>query len=193
MKYVCVFSGSSKGSREVYAEAAAALGKEIAARGFGLVYGGASVGLMGIVADAVLAAGGGVVGVIPEALFAREVAHAGLSELRVVGSMHERKAQMADLASAFVALPGGMGTLEETFEVLTWAQLGIHRKPCGLLNVAGYYDPLVAFIEHSLEEGFIREQHRSLLLVEPSAPALLDAFRDYQGLAGARWLDSSQT
>lgn len=193
MDYICVFSGSSMGARGVYAQAAAALGMEIAARGYGLVYGGASVGLMGVVADAVLAAGGPVTGVIPQALYSREVAHGGLSELRVVDSMHERKAQMADLASAFVALPGGMGTLEETFEVLTWAQLGIHQKPCGLLNVAGYYDPMLAFLEHSVSERFIREEHRSLLLAEDDAGALLDAFAGYHALRAEAWLDSSQT
>jgi len=193
MEYICVFSGSSAGAREAYVQAAGALGREIVARGFGLVYGGASVGLMGVVADAVLDAGGCAIGVIPQALFSREVAHAGLSELRVVNSMHERKAQMADLASAFVALPGGMGTLEETFEVLTWAQLGIHRKPCGLLNVAGYYDPLVAFLEHALAERFIRAEHRALLLVERSAATLLDTFRAYHADAGEALLDRHQT
>lgn len=193
MEYICVFSGSSAGARDAYAQAAEALGREIVTRGFGLVYGGASVGLMGVVADAVLDAGGSAIGVIPRALFSREVAHRGLSQLRVVNSMHERKAQMADLANAFVALPGGMGTLEETFEVLTWAQLGIHRKPCGLLNAAGYYDPLVAFLDHAFAERFIHPEHRSLLMVERDASALLDAFRNYRAGAGEALLDGDQT
>jgi uncharacterized protein (TIGR00730 family) len=171
---VCVFAGSSEGLRAEYRAAAEDLGRALAARGMGLVYGGASVGLMGALADASLAAGGEVIGVIPSALVAKEVAHHGLSELRVVASMHERKATMAGLADAFVALPGGWGTLEELFEVLTWAQLGLHRKPCGLFNVAGYFDGLLAFIDHTIAEGFVRREYRPLIAVADTPAALLD-------------------
>ncbi|HEX4932615.1 MAG TPA: TIGR00730 family Rossman fold protein [Gemmatimonadaceae bacterium] len=171
---VCVFCGSSPGARPEYAAAAAALGTRLAQRGMGLVYGGARVGLMGAVADAALAAGGEVIGVIPRALVEREVAHSGLADLRVVSSMHERKATMADLSDAFVALPGGIGTFEELFEVWTWGQLGLHAKPVALLDSGGYYAPLVAFLDHAVEERFIRPGHRAALLVERDIDALLD-------------------
>jgi uncharacterized protein (TIGR00730 family) len=180
MHRLCVFCGSSAGVRPAYAAAARATGRLLAERGIELVYGGGRVGLMGAVADAVLAAGGRAHGVIPEALTAREVAHGGLTELHVVGTMHERKARMADMADAFVALPGGYGTFEEFCEVLTWSQLGIHPKPCGLLNVSGYYAPLLALFDHAVAEGFLRPQHRELVL-EAEAPGLLldrlEAFR----------------
>ena len=169
---VCVFTGSSPGVRREYRDAARTLGHLLAERGMGLVYGGAHVGLMGAVADAVLEAGGPVIGVIPESLVAREIAHTGLTELRVVGSMHERKAMMAELSDAFVALPGGWGTLEEFCEVLTWALLGLHAKPCALLNVGGYFDHLLAFVEHATAEGFVRQAHREMVLVA-DAPAVL--------------------
>ena len=174
MKGVCVFCGSRAGTRPEYAAAARALGALLAERGLTLVYGGGNVGLMGHIADAALAAGGRVIGVIPQSLVDREVAHHGVSELRIVRTMHERKALMNDLADAFVALPGGFGTLDEFFEVLTWAQLGIHGKPCGLLNVAGYFDPLLAAADHMAAEGFLRPEHRHMLLAGTDARALLE-------------------
>ncbi len=170
---ICVFCGSAAGTRPEYAEAAAELGTALATRGLGLVYGGASVGLMGVVADAALAAGGEVVGVIPQALVDREVAHPGLTELHVVGTMHERKARMAELSGAFVVLPGGMGTLEELFEVVTWSQLGLHAKPIVLLDVAGYWAGLAAFLDHAGAEGFVRAGHRAVLPRETGVTAAL--------------------
>ena len=181
---VCVFCGSSPGVRDSYAEAAAGMGRALAERGIGLVYGGGNVGLMGVVADAVLAAGGQVIGVIPEGLLAREVGHQGLTELRVVRTMHERKAAMADLSDAFVALPGGMGTLEELCEVLTWTQLGIHRKGAGVLNVGGFYDPLLAMFDRAVGEGFLKPAHRALVLSDTDPRRLLDQ------LAAARLPDT---
>jgi hypothetical protein len=192
MKRVCVFCGSSPGARPAYAEAARLLGRELAARGLGLVYGGGGIGLMRVVADAVLAAGGEVVGVIPEALQSKELGHDGLTRLHVVGSMHERKALMADLADAFVAMPGGMGTLEEVAEVLTWAQLGLHRKPCALLNAEGYWDPLVAFFDHAVAERFARPEHRAMVLVDRDPAALLDALGRWQPPPVEQWLDKNK-
>jgi len=174
-KRVCVFCGSSAGLSERYAEAARATGLAIARRGLGLVYGGGRVGLMGHLADSALAAGGEVVGVIPKALFERELGHTGVTDLRVVRSMHERKAVMADLSDAFLALPGGLGTLEEFCEVLTWAQLGIHRKPCALLNVEGYFDPLLALFENAVREGFLAKAHQALVKAGPDPEALVEA------------------
>ena len=174
IRRLCVYCGSRPGVRPAYAEAARALGALLAAEGVGLVTGGGRVGLMGVVADAVLAGGGEATGVIPQALADREVGHDGLTALHVVGSMHERKAAMADLADAFVALPGGLGTLEEIAEVLTWAQLGLHGKPCGLLDVEGYYAPLVAFVDHAVAEGFVGADARAALVVERDPAALLD-------------------
>jgi uncharacterized protein (TIGR00730 family) len=162
-------------------------------RGIGLVYGGGSVGLMGLLADAVLAGGGMVDGVIPRRLARKEIAHAGLTRLHRVGSMHERKALMADLSDAFVALPGGMGTLEELAEILTWAQLGLHRKPCALLDVEGYWRPLVAFFDHAVEEGFLRPGHRALLLVETDPEALLDRLAAWKAPPAERWIDRRST
>jgi uncharacterized protein (TIGR00730 family) len=176
---VCVFCGSSPGARPIYVQAARHLGHTLARRGLTLVYGGARVGTMGQLAQAALDAGGYVIGIIPRALVEMEVAHSGLPDLRVVGSMHERKAQMADLADAFIALPGGLGTIEEFFEVLCWSQLGLHAKPCSLLNVAGYYDRLIAFLDHTVQEQFVRNTDRSVVLVEQDAEALLDAFERY--------------
>ena len=193
LRRICVFCGSSAGGSAAYGAAARALGTLLARRGLGLVYGGASVGLMGAVADAALAGGGEVVGVIPGALAAKEIAHAGLTRLEVVASMHERKARMAELADGFVALPGGMGTLEELSEVLTWAQLGIHDKPCALLDVDGYWRPLVAFLDHAVEERFLRPEHRALLLVEPDAAALLDAFARWSPPTRQRWIVRDQS
>jgi uncharacterized protein (TIGR00730 family) len=193
MRRVCVFTGSNSGGRPEYGEAADALGRLLAGRGIGVVYGGARVGLMGTLADAALAAGGEVVGVIPSALVAKEVAHTGLTDLRVVESMHQRKALMSDLADAFIALPGGWGTLEEFFEVLTWAQLGLHRKPCGLLNVLGYFDGLLSFLQHSVDEGFLRREYRSMIAVSPSPSALLDRLASHTAPAVEKWIDREST
>lgn len=174
MRRICVFCGSSRGTDPRHVEAARGLGVELASRGLGLVYGGASVGLMGALADAVLGEGGHVTGVLPSALAARELAHPSLQDLRIVSTMHERKAMMADLADAFIALPGGIGTLDETFEILTWAQLGMHAKPVGLLDVADYYGPLLTFLDHAVAHGFVRAEHRALLDVAGDPVALLD-------------------
>jgi uncharacterized protein (TIGR00730 family) len=157
------------------------------------VYGGARVGLMGVIADAVLAVGGSVTGVMPSALVAKEVAHNGLTDLRVVSSMHERKALMSDLSDGFIALPGGWGTWEEFFEVLTWGQLGLHRKPCGLLNVGGYFDRLLSFVEHSIDEGFVRREHHAMISVSVSPVALLDKLASYQPPAVEKWIDRAST
>lgn len=178
--HVCVFCGSSPGTGSGYLTAAEALGSALLARGLGLVYGGAGFGLMGRLADTVLSGGGTVVGVMPAALVDREVAHPGLSDLRIVGSMHERKSLMGELADAFIALPGGLGTIEELFEALTWAQLGIHRKPCGILNVDGYFDALMAFLDHAAERRFIKPDHRGLLLDSDDPVALLDLLDGYE-------------
>ena len=194
MKRLCVFCGSSGGARPAYGEAARALGAALARRHIGVVYGGGSVGLMGTLADAVLAEGGEIIGVIPGPLASRELAHATLTEMRVVGSMHERKAAMADLADGFIALPGGLGTLEETLEILTWAQLGIHRKPVGVLNVEGYYDALVQLLSHAVREGFVRRDYFGLLLFADTPAELLDRFAAWQPPALPRaWLTPSQT
>ena len=194
MKRVAVFCGSSDGARPAYADAARALGAELVRRGLGLVYGGGSVGLMGVLADAVLAQGGEVIGVIPEPLAARELAHLRLTELRVVASMHERKATMASLVDGFITLPGGLGTLEETLEILTWAQLGIHRKPVGVLNVAGYYDGLLRMLSHAVREGFVRPDYFALLLFADTPEGMLDRFAAWQPPALPRaWLAPSQT
>jgi uncharacterized protein (TIGR00730 family) len=183
LKRICVFCGSSVGSRPVYAAAARELGRTLAKRGLGIVFGGGKVGLMGVLADAALGAGGKAIGVIPEALVAREIAHNGLTELRVVRSMHERKTLMADLADAFIALPGGYGTFEEFFEAVTWTQLGIHRKPCGLLNVEGYYNALLALLDRAVADGFIREANRLLVLDAPDVPTLLAKLEGFRSVA----------
>ncbi|MBV1703358.1 MAG: TIGR00730 family Rossman fold protein [Hyphomicrobiales bacterium] len=188
LRRICVFCGSSPGRDPRHAEAARAFGGEIARRGLGLVYGGGAVGLMGIVADAALAGGAEVVGIIPRALARREVAHRGLADLRVVETMHARKAAMAELADAFVALPGGIGTFEELFEVWTWAQLGDHAKPVGLLDVAGFYRPLLAFLDGVVEAGFLREAHRSLAIVETDGGRLIDRLAAYEAKSIAKWL-----
>jgi hypothetical protein len=171
---ICVFAGSSAGKRPSYKVAAQALGEELAHRDIGLVYGGASVGLMGALADAVMANGGSVIGVMPQSLSDLEIAHAGLTELRIVASMHERKAAMAELSDAFVALPGGIGSLEESFEALTWSQLGIHRKPIGLLNVEGFYDGLEKFLDHLVAESFVKPIHRNILLSDSEPGRLIE-------------------
>ena len=192
MKRICVFCGSNPGAEPAYAEAAADLGRLLAGRGLTLVYGGGHVGLMGVLADATLAAGGRVTGVIPEALAAKELAHAGLTDLVVVGSMHERKALMSELSDAFIALPGGIGTLEEWFEVWTWSQLGFQPKPCGMLNVAGYYDHLLAFLDHMTEERFLSPPHRSMAIVEDRADRLLDRLASYQPPRAEKWIDRAE-
>ncbi len=192
VKRICVFAGSSPGKRPEYAEAARQLGEELCARGYDLVYGGGGVGLMGVVADSVLGNGGQVIGVIPAALAEKEVAHRGLTELHVVASMHERKALMAELSNAFIALPGGLGTLEELFEVLTWMQLGIHAKPGGLINVGGYFNGLLEFISHAVAEKFLMQEHQSMILADSNIEALLDALEAFVPPAVEKWLDRDQ-
>jgi uncharacterized protein (TIGR00730 family) len=177
------------GNRPEYRAAAEELGAELVRRNIGLVYGGGNVGLMGVLADAVLKAGGEVIGVIPENLMAREVGHNGLTKLHVVRSMHERKALMADLSDAFVAMPGGFGTLEEFCEVVTWAQLGLHAKPCGILNVLGYYSPLLAMFDHAVEERFLKTENRGLVLARESAAELLRALEEWRPGRVEKWLD----
>jgi uncharacterized protein (TIGR00730 family) len=189
MRRVCVYAGSNPGSHPAYAEAARAMATTLTGRGIGLVYGGGRVGLMGVLADTVLEAGGEAIGVMPQALIDREIGHRGLTELRVVDSMHERKAQMADLSDAFVAVPGGIGTLEELIEVYTWSQLGIHHKPCGVLNVRGYYDHLAAFLDLAVAEGFLRPQHRAVLSVASEPAALLDQMAAYEPPTVGKWTE----
>jgi uncharacterized protein (TIGR00730 family) len=203
MRSVCVFCGSNPGRRPEYLAGAAGLGRDLAARGIRVVYGGAQVGTMGALADAVLAAGGEITGVIPAHLAAAEIAHPGLADLRVVGSMHERKAMMAGLSDAFIALPGGLGTLEEFAEIVTWAQLGLHTKPTGLLNLLGYYDDLLRFLGHATAERFVRPDHREMIIDRPDPAALLAAMeqaaarradpgRGRDGAAGQpKWIDAS--
>lgn len=192
MQRVCVFCGSSVGKRPDYAAAAQRLGTLLAERGLGLVYGGGRVGLMGIVADAVLAGGGTVTGVIPSFLLTKEIDHRGVTDLRVVNTMHERKALMADLADGFIALPGGFGTLDEFCEILTWAQLGLHRKPCGLLDVAGYYEAFLSFLDRATGDGFVLPQFRSLVLSDDDPARLLARLDAYQPPDVARWLQRDQ-
>ncbi|MEK5481922.1 LOG family protein [Viridibacillus sp. FSL R5-0888] len=180
MKTLAVFCGSSDGASNIYVEVAKKLGKELAKRDITLVYGGASVGVMGAVADAVLEAGGKVIGVMPSFLEKREISHKNLTELIVVDSMHDRKEKMAELADGFMALPGGPGTLEEFFEIFTWAQLGLHQKPCGLLNINHYYDPLIALFNHMSDEQFLHEKYRTMALVDIEPSGLLDQFNVYE-------------
>jgi uncharacterized protein (TIGR00730 family) len=193
MKRVCVFCGSSAGNNPAYREMAVAVGGLLARRGIGLVYGGGNVGLMGIVADAALAGGGEVIGVIPHALHEREVAHAGVTDLRIVDSMHTRKAMMAELSDAFIAMPGGVGTFEEFFEAVTWTQLGVHRKPCGLLNVGGFYTPLAAFIDHAVSEGFIKPVHRAIVIVDDDPERLLDTLGNVKLPDVPKWITPDET
>ena len=190
---ICVYAGSNPGTNPAYGEAAEQLGRLMAERGIGLVYGGGRTGLMGRIADSVLAAGGTVTGIIPQFLMDKEVGHQGLQELRIVSTMHERKALMAELSDGFIALPGGIGTLEELFEVWTWAQLGRHDKPCGLLNAAGFYDGLAAFLDHVAGERFMQPKHRGMLIARDSAAGILDAFAAYQPPAVEKWLDEART
>jgi uncharacterized protein (TIGR00730 family) len=188
MNRLCVFCGSSPGRDPAYLAVATELGTLLAKRGFGLVYGGASIGLMGALADAAQAAGGEVIGVIPRALVEWEVAHSGLAELRIVASMHERKALMAELSDGFIALPGGIGTLEELFEIWTWAQLGSHSKPCALLNALGFYDRLLGFLDFVMGEAFMRPIHRNMLLVGETPEGLLEKMAGYSAPPETRWI-----
>lgn len=189
MKRVCVFCGSSAGSRPEYRACAEELGAELTRRNIGLVYGGGNVGLMGAIADAILEAGGEAIGVIPEHLMNREIGHNGLTKLHVVHSMHERKALMADLSNAFIALPGGFGTFEEFFEVLTWSQLGLHKKPCGIINVLGYYTPLLAMLDHAVQEKFLKSDNRELVLARDNPSELLQALEEWRPVHVEKWLD----
>ena len=193
MNRICVFCGSSFGSDPAFRLLAAELGRTLACRGVSLVYGGGRVGLMGVVADAALAEGGEVIGVIPQSLMDRELGHVGLTELHVVDSMHARKALMAELADGFVALPGGLGTLEELFEVWTWAQLGMHRKPCGLLDTRDFFAPLVSFLDHLVANGFVSAAHRAMLTVATSPEALLAGFEAYTPPVVAKWITPARS
>ena len=193
MRRICVFCGSSWGSRRSYAEAAAALARHLVANGIGIVYGGSKLGLMSMLADTALDAGGEVIGVMPRSLAEKEIAHRRLTELRVVDSMHERKAQMAGLADAFIALPGGYGTFEEFCEVVTWTQLGIHRKPCGILNTDGYYDPLLALFDRAVDEKFLRPAHRQIVISENRPEPLLRRLREYEPPVVQKWIDPQET
>jgi uncharacterized protein (TIGR00730 family) len=193
MHRICVFCGSSPGARPAYAEATAEVARLLAGKGIGVVYGGGHVGLMGVLADTAMAAGGEVIGVMPQALVDREIGHTGISELRVVGSMHERKALMADLSDAFIALPGGAGTLEELFEVYTWAQLGLHDKPCGLLDVEDYFSGLVGFLDHAVAERFLREEHRAMLIVEREPRRLIERLAEFEPRGVTpKWIDREE-
>jgi uncharacterized protein (TIGR00730 family) len=181
------------GVKPAYQEAARAMGKLLATRGIGLVYGGGKVGLMGVLADAAIEAGGSVIGVIPQALFDREIGHGGVTDLRIVDSMHTRKAMMADLSDAFIAMPGGVGTFEEFFEAITWTQLGLHRKPCGLLNVEGFYTPLALFIDQAVSEGFIKPIHRTAIIVDSDAARLLDSLATIDLPDVPKWIRREET
>jgi uncharacterized protein (TIGR00730 family) len=190
IRRLAVFCGSNPGARPEYAHAARSLGKLLASRGVGIVYGGSNVGLMQVLADAMLDELGDIIGVIPRMLVAREVANTALTDLRIVDSMHDRKALMAELADGFVALPGGIGTLEEFFEIWTWAQLGMHDKPCGLLNVAGYFDPLLEFLDRAVAEKFVREVHRKMVIVESDPAELLARFELYEPPRVVKWINA---
>lgn len=190
---ICVFCGSNTGTDPAYVEAAQSLGRLFAREGIALVYGGGSVGLMGQLADAVLGSGGEVIGVIPHALWAREVGHRGLTDLRIVDTMHDRKAMMADLADAFIALPGGLGTLEEIFEIWTWAQLGLHQKPLGFLDVNGFFAPLMEFLDRAVRARFVREEHRAIAMVASDAEALLRRFDSWQPPRVEKWITREET
>jgi len=192
IKKICVYCGSSPGKNPAYSLAAEILADELCKRNIGLVYGGAAVGVMGVVADAVLAGGGEAIGVIPKSLAVKELAHDRLSELHVVASMHERKAMMAELSDGFIALPGGWGTLEEIFEILTWAQLGFHDKPCGLLNIEGYYDGLIGFLENAFNQEFVNQLYRPMLMTDRQPAGLLDQFSTYQAPKVRKWMGEDE-
>jgi uncharacterized protein (TIGR00730 family) len=189
---ICVFCGSSTGGDPVYLTVAKQVGELLAGQGIGVVYGGGDVGLMGAVADAAISAGGEVIGVIPRSLEAKEVAHRGVTELHVVGSMHERKALMAELSDGFIALPGGLGTLDEFFEIATWGQLGLHAKPFALLNVGGFYDHLIAFLDHCVDEGFVRPANRASIIVECEAERVLERMREYRRPHVRKWIEREE-
>lgn len=193
MKRLCVFSGSSFGANPAYEAAARALGRTLAERGIGAVYGGGSVGLMGAMADAALEAGGEVIGVIPEVLMGKEVDHRGLAKMHIVKSMHERKALMAELSDGFIALPGGWGTFEELFEVLTWSQLGLHKKPIGILNAGGYYERLLAFLDHGFEEAFVKRANAALYVVGDAPAELVDRMAEWDPPAVTKWITRSES
>ena len=193
MQRVCIFCGANTGGPGLYREAAGRLGETLARRGIEVVFGGGGIGLMRVLADAVMGAGGRMIGVIPEALVAKELAHRGVSDMRVVRSMHDRKALMAELSDGFIALPGGYGTIEEFCEVLTWTQLGLHGKPCALLNVAGYYDSLLRLFDHAAAEGFLVPANRELVLVDDDPARLLDRMEHYRAPAVPKWIDRNET
>lgn len=192
MKSITVFCGSSSGFRPEYAEAARKLADQLVKQNIRLVYGGGNVGLMGIIADEVMKNGGEVIGIIPDALDKKEVGHRGITQLRVVSSMHERKAMMADLADGFIAMPGGIGTFEEFFEILTWAQLGFHNKPCGILNVSNYYDGLLSLCDNAVEEGFLRPIHRKLILDDSDEISLLEKMKEFESPTVEKWIDKDE-
>ncbi|MDP6925172.1 MAG: TIGR00730 family Rossman fold protein [Candidatus Scalindua sp.] len=193
MKRLCVYCGSSSGRQPDYVQVARQLARAMVNRDIDLVYGGASVGIMGEIANAVLEEGGDVIGIIPKGLFRKEVAHTGITELREVDSMHDRKLLMADLSDGFIALPGGLGTIEEIFEIITWSQLGLHRKPCGLLNACQYYDKLIGFLDHAVSEQFIKATHHSTILVDECPEALLEKFEVYKAPDAIKWIDRKST
>jgi len=192
IKKICVYCGSSPGKNPAYLQAAESLARVMCERGIGLVYGGAAIGVMGAVANAVLEGGGQAIGVIPSSLAVKEVAHSSLTELHVVASMHDRKAMMAELSDGFIALPGGWGTLEEIFEILTWAQLGFHHKPCGLLNVGGYYDGLIGFLDNAFEQQFVNELCRPMLMKSREPASLLDQFAEYRAPKVRKWVGEDE-
>ncbi|MBY0589107.1 TIGR00730 family Rossman fold protein [bacterium] len=193
MERIAVFCGSKSGSKPIYADAARALGRALAEQQIELVYGGGSIGLMGVLADAVIAAGGRVIGIIPYGLAQKEVMHEGLSDLRLVRTMHERKAMMASLADGFMALPGGLGTMDEFFEILTWAQLGEHAKPIGILNTARFYDPLLAYLQNMVSEGFVKKSNLDLFITETDVSVLLDRLQIFRSIPAEPWIDASTT
>ncbi len=191
MKNICVFCGSNAGANVLYTQAAQALGKLLVAQNLRLIYGGGNVGLMGIIADAVMDAGGEVIGVIPDFLMQKEVGHQAITEQIIVNTMHERKQKMADLADAFIAMPGGIGTLEELFEVFTWGQLALHQKPIGLLNASNYYQHLLQFLDHTVQEGFLSQANRDMIMMHQQAPELLELLRNYDAPSAEKWLDAA--
>jgi uncharacterized protein (TIGR00730 family) len=193
MKRICIFCGSNSGVRPAYAAAAAELARFLTKLGIGIVYGGGNIGLMGVLADAAMAAAGEVIGVIPQALFAKEVGHTGITDLRIVGSMHERKALMAELADGFIAMPGGWGTFDEFCEILTWAQLGLHNKPCGILNTENYYDTLLAMFDHSVAEGFLKREYRSMVIIGSAPEELVARMQDYRAPSLEKWIEELET
>jgi uncharacterized protein (TIGR00730 family) len=193
MKRVCVFCGSSSGSLPIYQDVASNVGRLLAEHGYCVVYGGGRVGLMGALAEGTLAAGGELIGIIPQALFEKEIGYSDLKDLRVVGSMHERKAMMAEISDAFITLPGGFGTFEEFFEMVTWSQLGVHQKACGLLNLNGFYDPLLAMCDHAVSQGFLREVDRNLILSDSDPESLIERVLAFKVPQSTKWLSSKQT